>query len=233
MRNVLVLKHVPQEGPGTVGARLQENGAVCTVVELGHGETCPATLDGYHGLVVMGGPMNVYEEARYLFLADEDRMIQLALDKKVPFLGICLGAQLLAKAAGARVYCAPEMEIGWQAVSLTPAGRVDPLFAGVGRGLTVFQWHGDTFDVPVGGQLLATADACPAQALKVGINAYGLQFHVETDAEMINAWLADATLGNGRQQAIRRGTAKHAAGLQQVAETMTDNFLHLCKEEGT
>jgi GMP synthase-like glutamine amidotransferase len=225
MKKILILKHVPLEGPGTIGTRLRERGVACTAVELGAGERCPATPDGYHGLVVMGGPMNVYEEARYPFLADEDRLVKLALRQQVPYLGICLGAQLLAKAAGARVYKAPVEEIGWSGVSLTPRGVVDPLFQGVERSPTVFQWHGDTFDVPAGGQLLATAAPCPAQAFKAGTAAYGLQFHVETDTEMIDIWMAAEPAA--RRDEIRRGAAVYGERLRKMAEIMTDNFIRL------
>jgi GMP synthase-like glutamine amidotransferase len=227
MKKILILKHVPQEGPGTIGARLRERGVGCVTVELGQGEHCPESLDGYAGLVVMGGPMNVYEETQFPFLANEDRLIKQALQAQVPFLGICLGAQLLAKAAGARVYKAPIEEIGWFVVSLTTAGAANPLFRGVDRNLMVFQWHGDTFDVPAGGQLLATATQCPAQAFKTGPVAYGLQFHVETDSGIINEWLADQTvsLTAAAKDQIRGAALVHGRQMQKTAETITNNFI--------
>jgi len=121
-------------------------------------------------------------------LADELRLIERALDRGTPVLGICLGSQLIAKALGARVYRNAELEIGWDAVHLTEAGRADPLFRGIESPATFFHWHGETFDLPDGAVSLAHSAKTRHQAYRFGSNVYGLQFHPEVDAAMIADW---------------------------------------------
>ncbi len=109
---ILIIKHIDIEGPGTFGDFLTTKGEPFRIVELGAGEKLPSNLDGIHAVVVLGGPMNVYEEDKYPFLKDENSFIQDVLKKEIPYFGICLGSQLLAKAAGARVVRSPVKEIG-------------------------------------------------------------------------------------------------------------------------
>ncbi len=135
--------------------------------------------------------MNVYEEDRYPFLRGKDLLIKEAIQRGKHILGICLGAQLIAKALGAKVTKAPSKEIGWYDVSLTEEGCRDPLFASLPKTFPVFQWHEDTFEIPRGGKLLATSTAVPSQAFRYGENAYGLQFHLEVTTEMIRAWMEE------------------------------------------
>ena len=132
--------------------------------------------------------MNVDEEEKYPFLKQENIFIKDILDKEVPFLGICLGSQLLAKAAGAKVVKSPVKEVGFFNVELTAQGQNDPLFAGLELKWNVYQWHEDMFQIPAGGKLLVTASGCPHQALKAGNSAYGLQFHVEITDKSIREW---------------------------------------------
>jgi GMP synthase-like glutamine amidotransferase len=133
--------------------------------------------------------MNVYEEDRYPFLKDEDLFIKEAIQRGKFVLGICLGAQLIAKALGARVIKSPAREIGWYDVSLTRIGAVDPLFSHLPKTFSVFQWHEDTFEMPHGATLIATSSLIPYQAFRYGENAYGLQFHLEVTREMITEWM--------------------------------------------
>ncbi|MDE1921510.1 MAG: type 1 glutamine amidotransferase [Candidatus Omnitrophica bacterium] len=185
---ILIIKHIDIEGPGTLGDFLKAQGEHFITVELGAGEKLPYDPQGYKAVVVLGGPMNVDEEDKYPFLKPENEFIQKVLKTQVPYLGICLGSQLLAKAAGARVVKSPVKEIGWYRIQLTPEGEKDPLFKGFRIQDPIYHWHGDMFQVPAGGRLLATADGCPHQALAVGTNAYGLQFHVEVTEASIRQW---------------------------------------------
>ena len=169
------------------------------IVELAAGEKIPERLDGVEAVVCLGGPMNVYEEASFPFLKQEDALIRDIVRKQIPFLGICLGAQLLSKACGGKVYKAPAKELGWSNVTLTPEGAMDPLFQGTGQPFTVFQWHEDTFSIPEGGTLLATSARCRNQAFRVGSCAYGLQFHVEVTPDMVAAWTAAHMQAHGRE----------------------------------
>lgn len=150
----------------------------------------------HRGLVVMGGPMNVDETDRYPFLATELEWIRRAVAAQSPVLGICLGSQLLAKAVGARVY--PNVrdgrrvkEIGWYDLELLPAAKDDPLLYDCQATERVFQWHGDTFDLPPGAVQLARSADCEQQAFRYGPNAWGLQFHWEITPPVLETWLAE------------------------------------------
>jgi GMP synthase (glutamine-hydrolysing) len=187
-KNILVIKHAEQEGPGLIESIFGSNGWVLRTVELSQGEKLPFYLGETGALLVLGGPMNVYEEEQYPFLKEEESLIRKALIHGTPVLGICLGAQLLAKTCGARVKKAPQKEVGWYKVKITREGKRDSLFDAVSDNITVFQWHEDTFDIPQGAVLLAEGDDCRNQAFLVGKNAYGLQFHIEATREMVEDW---------------------------------------------
>ncbi|HEY3277315.1 MAG TPA: type 1 glutamine amidotransferase [Syntrophorhabdaceae bacterium] len=190
-RKILITKHIEKEGGGLIEDFFREDGWDVAVVELGKGEELPDSIDEYGAVFVMGGPMNVYETSPYPFLEKEERVIRKCLIAEIPLLGICLGAQLLAKTCGARVRKANHKEIGWYRLSLTEEGTEDELFKGLSRTLNVFQWHEDTFEIPHGGTLLVHGRICRNQAFRVGRNAYGLQFHLEVTAAMIEEWLKD------------------------------------------
>ncbi len=183
----LILQHVATEPPGLIEEVFAWGGMAPDIVRLDEGQPLPR-LNEYQALVVMGGPMNVYQEEEYPFLAEEDAFIRRAVQLGMPYLGICLGAQLLAKALGAPVYHNLVEELGFHYVKLTLAGDRDPLFAGCNGGLSVFQWHQDTFAIPQGAVRLATAESCANQAFRYGGAAYGLQFHVEVTPQMLEAW---------------------------------------------
>ncbi len=185
---ILIIKHIDIEGPGTLGDFLIAQTEAFRIVELGAGEPIPPDPCIFKGVVVLGGPMNVYEEDHYPFLKPENDFIQKVLKAGIPYLGICLGSQLLAKAAGARVVKSPVKEIGWYQIQLTDAGKKDPLFDGFRESDPIYHWHGDMFQIPPNGKLLASARGCPHQAFKVGMCAYGLQFHVEVTDKSIKEW---------------------------------------------
>jgi GMP synthase (glutamine-hydrolysing) len=186
--NVLVMKHVDIEGPGLIEACLSQEKIPYQILTLESGLHLPK-LDNLTHIVILGGPMNVYEEARYPFLRMEDFFIKEAIQRGKSILGICLGAQLIAKALGARVFKAPVKEIGWYDVSLTRIGSIDPFFSQLPKTFPVFQWHEDTFEIPHSAILIATSSAVPYQAFRYGDNAYGLQFHLEVTQEMIREWI--------------------------------------------
>ncbi len=188
---VLFIKHITIEGPGTIADFLDDNKIPYIIIDLSSGDKVPRLEKDFQAIVCLGGPMNVYEEEKYPFLREEDTLLKRTVDEKVPFLGVCLGAQLIAKATGATVTKNPEKEIGWYKVVLNEYGLKDDLFKGLPEVFTVFQWHGDTFRIPNGGRRLAFSELCQNQVLKYGRNAYGIQFHVEITKEMIIQW-ADA-----------------------------------------
>jgi GMP synthase (glutamine-hydrolysing) len=189
MKTALILKHIENEGPGLIGGLFTADEWKTSVIELWKGEELPSDFDEISCVVVMGGPMNVYEEESYPFLKAEDAFIRNAVERGIPFLGICLGAQLLAKAFAAQVWKAPEREIGWRKVALTESARDDALFQGVADPI-VFQWHEDTFDLPDNAVLLAEGEICRNQAFRIGRWAYGLQFHIEASGDMVMDWIS-------------------------------------------
>ncbi len=185
---VIIIKHIDIEGPGTISDFLDDKNIPYEVIDIFNGEPLPNSLSNTSAIIILGGPMNVYEEDKYPFLKDEDEFLKEAIEKDLPTLGFCLGAQLIAKAKGAIVKKAPEKEIGWFKISLNRDGLDDPLFQGFPREIDVFQWHGDTFEIPDGAHKLAESEICPNQAFRIGENVYGLQFHVEVTGEMIQQW---------------------------------------------
>lgn len=186
--SVLIIKHVEIEGPGLIEDCLNEEKILYQILNLEREPHLPKP-DECTGVVILGGPMNVYEEDRYPFLREEDLFIKEVIQRGKATLGVCLGAQLIAKALGAKVTKAPVKEIGWFDVSLTEAGSRDPLFSSLPKTFSVFQWHGDTFDLPSAGKLMATSNLIPHQAFRYGENVYGLQFHLEVTEEMIREWM--------------------------------------------
>lgn len=188
---IFVIKHIENEGPGMIEPFFTDRGWKLEIIEMSKGGVLPDSLDAVAALIILGGFMSVYDEKEYPFLKEEDLLIRKALIEEVPLLGICLGAQLLAKTCGARVTKAPKQEIGWHKVKKTVEGKEDILFMGNPEYLQVFQWHGDTFDIPEGALLLAEGKECKNQAFRVGHNAYGLQFHIEVTEEMIENWFSE------------------------------------------
>jgi GMP synthase (glutamine-hydrolysing) len=186
--NVLIAKHVDIEGPGLIEACLSQEKIPYQVLSLESGLHLPK-LDNLTHIVILGGPMNVYEEDRHPFLREEDLFIKEAIQRGKSILGICLGAQLIAKALGAKVFKAPVKEIGWYDVSLTRIGSIDPFFSRLPKTFSVFQWHGDTFEIPHNAVLIVTSSLVPHQAFRYGDNVYGLQFHLEVTREMIREWM--------------------------------------------
>lgn len=186
---ILVFQHVPHEPLGTLDPLLRNAGFRLRYVNFGRDPGQRPALDRYAALIVLGGPMNADEVDAYPNLGIEVELIREAVDRDMSVLGICLGAQLLAKALGGRVKRAAAPEFGWQHVRLTDEGGSDPVLGTFGRYQRVFQWHEDGVELPVGVERLASSPACPVQAFRVGEHVYGLQFHLEVSARLIERWL--------------------------------------------
>ena len=232
-KRVLVVMQVPHEGPGTIGPVIERAGMETCCIRAYGNDYIPETPSGFSALIVLGGPMGVYEDRRFPFLKKELRLIESALKHSVPVLGICLGSQLLARAAGARVYKGGTKEIGWYPLRLTKEGMRDPLFTGLPPESVVFQWHGDTFDIPRRAKNLASSELFSNQLIKVGTNAYGLQFHLEVTETMIREWIEenDEELKSLRglidPKKILNDTALYMAGLRNLGRVVFSRFLRL------
>ncbi|MCX7005194.1 MAG: type 1 glutamine amidotransferase [bacterium] len=219
MTDVLFLLHTATEGPGTIAPFVAARGARAHYACLYAGAGLPADPRHYDLIVAMGGPMNVDEEEHYPFLREETAFLRTAIAAKVPVLGVCLGAQLIAKACGARVAKAPRPEIGWYPITLCNAAANDPAFAGLPAECTVLHWHEDMALLPEGAVLLASSADCPHQAFRVG-SALALQFHVEITLAMLAAWTADKPA----LQHIAADHTRHAPALDSYATRLYANL---------
>ncbi|WP_409482713.1 glutamine amidotransferase [Noviherbaspirillum sp. ST 5-3] len=187
MMHCLAIRHVPFEDLGTFGPILHQAGFTIEYAQAGVDRMSASRWAAPELVVVLGGPIGVNDEDAYPFIADEISLVRSRIDIGKPLLGVCLGAQMVAAALGARVYPGLAREIGWGHVTLTDAGRESAL--AILDGAPVLHWHGDTFDLPHGATLLASTPLTPHQAFSVGKNVLGLQFHAEADAARIEEWL--------------------------------------------
>ena len=233
MSKVLVIQHIACEGLGTFDLPLTKKGLTPSIVAPYKGDSLPENPEKFKAIIILGGPIGVYEQEKYSYLKDEIALFRRALDLKVPLLGICLGAQLLAAAAGATVYKGKKKEIGWYEIRLTKEGLKDPAFNSLPEKIAVFQWHGDTFDLPEGSRRLARSELFRNQAFCLGDNAYGLQFHLEVTEEMIRDWLSKykqeiKSLKNSiAPDKIISETREKAESLANYAKIFLQNFLKL------
>jgi len=189
MKEVLVFQHDPFEDLGFFSEVLEKQRTVYRVLRLFHGEMPAEDWERIGALIILGGPMSVNDEEEYPFLRWEKRIIRAAIDEAVPVVGICLGAQLIAATLGTLVYHGRVKEIGWSPISITPHGQVDSLLGYLPENATVFQWHGDGFELPAGAIRLASSVNYKNQAFRVGKNIYALQFHLEVTPPMIARWI--------------------------------------------
>jgi GMP synthase (glutamine-hydrolysing) len=230
---VLIVKNIGREGPGLLRDVLMENRIQADVIELDRGDTIPP-LQGYGALIVLGGPASANDSTSVM--QDQIARVREALTAGVPYLGICLGHQVLAKAAGADVTAAHAKEVGFFrspdvpfSVSLTIAGREDPLFDGLDNTLDTFQLHGETVQPAAGVEVLATSGD-EVQAVRVGQNAYGLQMHFEVVPEMLAVWCAqDEDLAEFDAGALQKQFAESSATYSATGRRLFENFLRIAQ----
>ncbi len=233
MTKILVCQHVAHESLGTLEPLFKSQGLRIRYVNFGRHPLMEPHLEDYEGLVILGGPMNVDQTATHPNLLYELKLIEEGLKRQMPILGICLGAQLIARALGAHVTDNHEKEIGWHDVSLTEAGLKDPLFAQFQKTERLFHWHGQTFEIPSGAIHLASSQICTNQAFRYGDRVYGLQFHLEVDERSIHRWLTihcnqdelQQLRGKVNPTTIRNETPERIVRLKELSDLAFSQFI--------
>lgn len=238
---ILVFQHVNVEHPGVFREFLAADGVQWDACELDEGDRIP-DLEGYDALWVMGGPMDVWEESEHPWLIPEKAAIRNAVnDLHMPYLGLCLGHQLLGDALGGNVGKADAPEVGVLSVQFTETGLRDPLFAGIehaDRAIDCLQWHGAAvLSPPNGAEVLAQSPLCAVQAMRVGAHAWGIQFHVEVTGETVPQWAAipeyksalERTLGANAAITLREKTEAKLPIFRRNARTLYDNFMRIAR----
>lgn len=228
MKTALVLRHVPFEDLGLLAPLLQQRGYAVRMHDAGVGPLQDHLHPAPDLLVVLGGPIGAFDEAAYPFLADTLALVGERLARRQPVLGICLGAQLMARALGAGGAPMGHKEIGFAPLALTPDGERSAL-APLADGTPVLHWHGDQFEIPAGSVSLAATPLCPHQAFAVGTHALALQFHLEADLARIEQWLVghacELAAAGVDLHALRAGARKHGAALARAANAVFGAWL--------
>jgi GMP synthase (glutamine-hydrolysing) len=233
VQRVLTLQHVWENPKGFVGELLDTYHIAHDVIDV-EKDALPDPAN-YSAIIAFGGSQHAYDEHLYPYFNPEKALIQQAVAQNIPFLGICLGGQLLSTALGGQVKRHTMTEIGFFDVQLTEAGQKDPLFAGLPGYQKVFHWHEDTFDLPPGAVLLATSTNTENQAFRYGQRAYGLQYHIEIDNATLDTWLYHPemkesmvdTLGQTAYQTIAQESHAQLPAYHEHTTIVFKNFLRL------
>ncbi len=236
-REVLAIRHVHFEDLGSLELVLGDRGQLVRYLDVGRARIeAPDPLDTSL-MVVLGGPIGAYQETLFPHLTPLLAMLEKRIRAGLPTIGICLGAQLIARALGAKVFQAPQKELGWKPLTLTDAGRASPLrhLVADGHALPVLHWHGDTFDLPDGATLLASTEACANQAFMWGEHGHvlGLQCHPEVLVDRFESWLvtyaAEVAECGIDVRDLRADTATHGPALERAARAMFGEWLDQCE----
>ena len=220
MRKVLVFQHVANKILGTLNPTLKAHKLNMRYVNFERTPDDQPSMQKYNGLIILGGHMGVYEADKYKHIKVEMQLIEEALKKNIPVLGICLGAQLLAHVLGSDVKKHQEKEIGWCDINLTDNGQKDALLSHFRPTEKVFQLHGDTFDIPKTAVHLASSPICDGQAFRYGDKVYGFQFHLEADQAMIQRWL-----DNPRNQEEMFSSHQNFS-MEKIGQDTQENIAH-------
>ena len=224
---ILVFQHVPYEPLGTLDPLLKDSGFRIRYVNFGRDPGQRPALDKYAALIVLGGPMNADQIDSHPNLQTEVEIIREAVEQDMSVLGICLGAQLLAKALGGTVSRNPTREVGWFDVEVTPEGESDPVLSTFASRQRVFQWHEDGIGLPSSCVHLASSPASDVQAFRHGEHAYGFQFHLEVDAPLIERWL---TVPANQSLIEDEGENFDSAAVRAETEQSIDELMSLSNE---
>ena len=229
MANIHYLQHVPFEGPAKIGEWALANDHKLTSTKLYENVTLPP-IESMDWLVVMGGPMNIYEEKTYPWLVQEKKFIGEVIEAGKIVLGVCLGAQLIADVLGVKVYRGQHKEIGWLPIKLTHEAKNSELFESLPEDFTVFHWHGDTFDLPAGAVQLARSEGCEQQAFLYNDRVLGLQFHLESTVESVQKLVQHCSDDISEGQYVQKAevmlleSPNYVQGLNKVLEVLLEKL---------
>lgn len=234
-RHALVLQHFHENPPGRVGNLLDKHAIPYHLIHVGQ-DTLPNPSE-YGAIIVLGGTQHLYNRSSYPYAVHEEIYIQRAIQQRVPYLGMCLGGQLLANTFKAPIRKLPKEHIGFLKIHFTEAGQKDPLYHGLPGYQQAFQWHEDCFELPLGAVELAYHQDGANQAFRYLDHAYGLQYHIELTEDMLDLWLHDPTLkkefideyGIEQYQKTEREAVELYPTYASHATTLVENFLHISK----
>jgi GMP synthase (glutamine-hydrolysing) len=238
MKLATVIRHLAFEDLGSLEPVLSQQGYSIQYLEAGMDDLPAIAPLSTDLLIVLGGPIGAYDEQDYPFLVDELRILKQRLAADLPTLGICLGAQLMARALGANVYPGGQKEIGWSPLTLSVAGQQSPLKHLTTQSTPVLHWHGDTFDLPIGAIHLAASDKYVNQAFSWGKNGLGLQFHPEVTKRGLERWFIGHAGEIGATPDVsvaqlRQDTARYADQLMAQASKIWSDWLTLVQQPHT
>jgi GMP synthase-like glutamine amidotransferase len=217
MLRIHTIMHVPFEGLGCIADWIGSNGHSVSFTKLYEPHSFPSQ-QAFDWLIVMGGPMGVYDDDKYHWLADEKNFIKESIDAGKTVIGICLGSQLIAEVLGAKVYPNNQKEIGWMPIHKTEGGKSAPILSSVEDEFTVFHWHGDTFDLPEGSTPLFSSQACVNQAFLYKDKVLGLQFHFEVTPEAVREMVT-----NGMDELVENNTIQSATTILEEQSYLKKN----------
>jgi GMP synthase (glutamine-hydrolysing) len=223
---VLSIVHQEDAASGVFADAAAERGDELTEWVISDGSTPSRAPEAYDAVLVFGGAMHIDQESLHPWLRDEDALLRRLLDGRVPLLGVCLGAQLIAKALGARVGPIPRPQIGWFEVEQTPQGAGDPVFAQLPPRFSSFQWHRYAFQLPPNAVPLAHDPVC-LQAYRAGESAWGIQFHAEVTKESVNDWFRSSNPSDAALDlaALQRETEEKIAAWNDFGKRLCGAFL--------
>jgi len=229
MKPLYIFRHIECEGPGYLGEVLAREGIPWQQIAVDAGEPVPPSIDGCSGLVLMGGPMSVNDDLAWM--GQELALIQQAQEATLPVLGHCLGGQLISRALGGSITANPVKEIGWHPVTRSDTAMAEKWLAGLPAEMTLFHWHGETFSIPPGAEVILENATCPHQAFAIG-NTLALQCHLEMQVPMVTEWATlyrdeieqpTATVQSAAD--MKEGLAARIQAAQAVADTLYRRWL--------
>ncbi len=228
---VLALQHADPEHPGLIADAVRGVGGILETIRGDIGQAVPESLDGYSGLIIMGGPQSVYEEDNFPYLRDEKQLALEAIDNSIPLIGVCLGSQVIADVLGSEVHPSGGVEIGWKNVTRSPEIAGDPVLAPLPQTFTPLHWHGDVYDLPNGARPIGSSEMTPVQGFTYGETTYALLFHLEMTGqqitEMATLFPEDIRRGGLEPENLLSETPAHVAALKPAANEIFTRWAKL------